>query len=115
MMYQGNDEMPRIGIAITCTLRVFLFAAFVSGDEARMRQTAVAVPLDLLKSEQQRLTRDRQRQSRLAEVAGDFKKAETNLKLAVTRAGDQDGLPRGSRLAQAPFQARLLQAAAHRR
>jgi site-specific DNA recombinase len=50
---------------------------------------ADAVPLDLLKSEQERLTREiDSAENRLAEVEGDFKKAETNLKRAITRAGD---------------------------
>jgi site-specific DNA recombinase len=50
---------------------------------------ADAVPLDLLKSEQDRLTREIDRaESRLAEVEGDFKKAESNLQRALTRVGD---------------------------
>jgi site-specific DNA recombinase len=50
---------------------------------------ADAVPLDLLKSEQERLTREiESAEGRLAEVESDFKKAGTNLKRALTRAGD---------------------------
>ena len=50
---------------------------------------ADAVPLDLLKSKQERLTREiESAEGRLAEVEGDFRKAETNLKRALTRAGD---------------------------
>jgi site-specific DNA recombinase len=50
---------------------------------------ADAVPLDLLKSEQERLTREIDTaESRLAEVEGDFKRAESNLHRALTRAGD---------------------------
>lgn len=50
---------------------------------------ADAVPLDLLKSEQERLTREiDSAEGRLAEVEGDFKKAETNLNRALTRAAD---------------------------
>jgi site-specific DNA recombinase len=50
---------------------------------------ADAVPLDLLKSEQERLTREiESAEGRLAEVEDDFKKAETNLQRALTRAGD---------------------------
>lgn len=50
---------------------------------------ADAVPLDLLKSEQERLAREiDSAESRLAEVEGDFKKAEGNLQRALTRVGD---------------------------
>jgi site-specific DNA recombinase len=50
---------------------------------------ADAVPLDLLKSEQERLTREiESAEGRLAEVEGDFKKAESNLQRALTRVGD---------------------------
>jgi site-specific DNA recombinase len=50
---------------------------------------ANAIPLDLLKSEQERLTREIEAaESRLAEIEGDFRKAEGNLKRALTRAGD---------------------------
>ncbi|MGO9321590.1 MAG: recombinase family protein [Solirubrobacteraceae bacterium] len=50
---------------------------------------ADAVPLDLLKSEQERLTREiDSAEGRLAEVESDFKKAEGNLKRALTRVGD---------------------------
>jgi DNA invertase Pin-like site-specific DNA recombinase len=50
---------------------------------------ADAVPLDLLKSEQERLTRAiESAEGRLAEVEGDFKKAESNLQRALTRVGD---------------------------
>jgi hypothetical protein len=50
---------------------------------------ADAVPLDLLKSEQERLTREiDSAEGRLAEVESDFKKAESNLKRALTRVGD---------------------------
>ena len=50
---------------------------------------ADAVPLDLLKSEQDRLTREvANAEGRLAEIVGDFQKAEANLQRAVTRVGD---------------------------
>jgi site-specific DNA recombinase len=50
---------------------------------------ADAVPLDLLKSEQERLAREiESAEGRLAEVEDDFKRAETNLQRALTRAGD---------------------------
>jgi hypothetical protein len=50
---------------------------------------ADAVPLDLLKSEQERLTREIDgAESRLAEAEGDFQKAESNLSRALTRVGD---------------------------
>ena len=50
---------------------------------------ADAVPLDLLRSEQERLTREiDSAEGRLAEVEGDFKKAESNLHRALTRVGD---------------------------
>jgi site-specific DNA recombinase len=50
---------------------------------------ADAVPLDLLKCEQARLTSEiASAESRLAEIEGDFKKAESNLQRALTRAGD---------------------------
>jgi site-specific DNA recombinase len=50
---------------------------------------ANAIPLDLLKSEQERLTREiGAAESRLAEVEGDFRKAESNLQRALTRTGD---------------------------
>jgi site-specific DNA recombinase len=50
---------------------------------------ADAIPLDLLKSEQDRLTAEiANAEGRLAEVEGDFKKAEANLARALTRAGD---------------------------
>ena len=50
---------------------------------------ADAVPLDLLKSEQDRLTAGiANAEGRLAEIAADFKAAEANLERALTRAGD---------------------------
>ncbi len=50
---------------------------------------ADAIPLDLLKSEQHRLTAEvANAEGRLAEVEGDFRKAEANLARALTRAGD---------------------------
>jgi site-specific DNA recombinase len=50
---------------------------------------ANAIPLDLLKSEQERLTREIEAaESRLAEIEGDFRKAESNLQRALTRVGD---------------------------
>lgn len=50
---------------------------------------ADAIPLDLLKSEQARLTAEiANAKGRLAEIEADFQKAETNLKKALTRAGD---------------------------
>jgi site-specific DNA recombinase len=50
---------------------------------------ANAIPLDLLKSEQERLTREiESAESRLGEIEGDFRKAESNLKRALTRVGD---------------------------
>jgi site-specific DNA recombinase len=50
---------------------------------------ADAVPLDLLRSEQERLTWEiDSAEGRLAEVEGDFKKAESNLQRALTRVGD---------------------------
>ncbi len=50
---------------------------------------ADAIPLGLLKSEQERLSREIDTtESRLVEVAADFKRAETNLSRALTRAGD---------------------------
>ena len=50
---------------------------------------ADAVPLDMLKSEQDRLTREiANAEGRLAEIVGDFQKAETYLRQAVTRVGD---------------------------
>ena len=50
---------------------------------------ADAVPLDLLKSEQVRLTCEvANAEGRLAEVESDFKKAEGNLQRALTRVGD---------------------------
>ncbi len=50
---------------------------------------ADAVPLDLLRSEQERLTREiDSAEGRLAEVEGDFRRAESNLKRALTRVGD---------------------------
>jgi site-specific DNA recombinase len=50
---------------------------------------ADAVPLDLLKSEQARLTAEISgAESRLVEIEADFKTAETNLHRALTRAGD---------------------------
>jgi site-specific DNA recombinase len=50
---------------------------------------ADAIPLDLLRSEQERLAREIDTaETRLAEVAADYEKAETNLKKALTRAGD---------------------------
>ena len=50
---------------------------------------ADAIPLDLLKSEQDRLTAEiANAEGRLAEVEGDFQKAEANLARALTRAGD---------------------------
>jgi hypothetical protein len=50
---------------------------------------ADAVPLDLLKSEQARLTTEiTHAEGRLAEIEGDFKKAESNLNRALTRVGD---------------------------
>jgi site-specific DNA recombinase len=50
---------------------------------------ADAIPLDLLRSEQERLTREIETaERRLAEVESDFRRAETNLKRALTRVGD---------------------------
>lgn len=50
---------------------------------------ADAIPLDLLRTEQERLTRELDTaERRLAEVEGDFQKAETNLRRTLTRAGD---------------------------
>lgn len=50
---------------------------------------ADAIPLDLLKSEQNRLTAEiANAEGRLADVEGDFQKAEANLARALTRAGD---------------------------
>jgi site-specific DNA recombinase len=50
---------------------------------------ADAIPLDLLKSEQDRLTAEiANAEGRLAEVEADFQKAEANLARALTRAGD---------------------------
>ena len=50
---------------------------------------AGAVPLDLLKSEQDRLTAEiAYAEGRLAEIDADFKTAEANLERALTRAGD---------------------------
>jgi site-specific DNA recombinase len=50
---------------------------------------ADAVPLDLLKSEQARLTTEiAYAEGRLAEIEGDFKKAESNLNRALARVGD---------------------------
>jgi site-specific DNA recombinase len=50
---------------------------------------ADAIPLDLLKSEQDRLTAEiANAEGRLTEVEGDFQKAEANLARALTRAGD---------------------------
>jgi DNA invertase Pin-like site-specific DNA recombinase len=50
---------------------------------------ADAVPLDLLKSEQERIASEvAATEGRLAEIAADFRKAEANLERALTRAGD---------------------------
>lgn len=50
---------------------------------------ADAIPLDLLKSEQDRLTTEiANTEGRLTEIEGDFNAAETNLQRALTRAGD---------------------------
>ena len=50
---------------------------------------ADAIPLDLLKTEQERLAREMDTaERRLAEVEGDFHKAEINLRRTLTRAGD---------------------------
>jgi len=50
---------------------------------------ADAIPLDLLKSEQDRLTLEIAAcEGRLAEIAADFQKGEANLQRAITRAGD---------------------------
>jgi hypothetical protein len=50
---------------------------------------ADAVPLDLLKSEQTRLAGEvAHAEARLAEIEGDFQKAESNLERALVRAGD---------------------------
>jgi site-specific DNA recombinase len=50
---------------------------------------ADAIPLDLLKSEQDRLTAEiANAEGRMTEVEGDFQKAEANLARALTRAGD---------------------------
>ena len=50
---------------------------------------ADAIPLELLKSEQDRLTAEiANAEGRLAEVESDFQKAEANLARALTRAGD---------------------------
>jgi site-specific DNA recombinase len=53
---------------------------------------AGAVPLDLLKSEQDRISGEvAATEGRLAEIAADFQTAETNLQRALTRAGDCEG------------------------
>jgi site-specific DNA recombinase len=53
---------------------------------------ADAIPLDLLKSEQDRLTAQiATAEGRLAEVEADYKTAETNLQRALTRAQDCEG------------------------
>lgn len=53
---------------------------------------AGAVPLDLLKSEQDRIATTLEAvEGRLAEIAADFRKAETNLQRALTRVGDCEG------------------------
>ena len=50
---------------------------------------ADAIPLDLLKSEQDRITTEiANAEGRLSESAADFKRAETNLGRALTRIGD---------------------------
>ena len=50
---------------------------------------ADAVPLDLLKSEQDRIAAElANAEGRLAEIEGDFQAAEANLERALTRAGD---------------------------
>jgi site-specific DNA recombinase len=50
---------------------------------------ADAIPLDLLKTEQARLTTEvANAEARLTEIEGNFQKAETNLQRALTRAGD---------------------------
>jgi site-specific DNA recombinase len=50
---------------------------------------ADAIPLDLLKSEQDRLTAEiANAEGRLAEIEGDFQASATNLERALTRAGD---------------------------
>ena len=63
----------------------------VAGERKKLLDAhyADAIPLDLLKSEQDRLTREIDNaEGRLAEVEGDFKKAEGNLQRALTRVGD---------------------------
>jgi site-specific DNA recombinase len=58
---------------------------------------ADAVPLDLLKTEQVRLTAEvAHAEGRLVEVESDFKKAETNLKKTLTRIGDCEAAYRGA-------------------
>jgi len=53
---------------------------------------AGAVPLDLLKSEQDRIaTAVANTEGRLTEIASEFQKAETNLQRALSRAGDCEG------------------------
>jgi site-specific DNA recombinase len=50
---------------------------------------ADAIPLDLLKSEQERITTEiANAEGRLSAITTDFKKAETNLRRALTRIGD---------------------------
>jgi site-specific DNA recombinase len=63
----------------------------VEGERKKLLEAhyADAVPLDLLKTEQVRLTAEiAHAEGRLAEVEGDFKKAESNLQRALTRVGD---------------------------
>ena len=63
----------------------------VRGERKKLLEAhyANAIPLDLLKTEQERLTREIEAaESRLAEIEGDFKKAESNLQRALTRVGD---------------------------
>ena len=68
-----------------------LVGLFAKRKELLDAHYADAVPLDLLRSEQERLTREiDSAEGRLAEVEGDFQKAESNLKRALTRAGDCD-------------------------
>jgi site-specific DNA recombinase len=63
----------------------------LQGEREKLLQAhyADAIPLDLLKSEQDRLTTaTATAEGRLAAIAADFRAAETNLHKALTRAGD---------------------------
>ncbi len=75
---------------------------------------AEAIPLDLLKCEQDRLTSHITRaESRLSEIDADFQTAEANLERALTRAGDceaayREATPRMRRQFNLAFFTRLL-------